>query len=72
LTERGLESAAAEDADVGDGRAQGQSKKGLKGNNGRKEKARSGKDVARSRPKMKTMTGNAEEVWNPFANLKGT
>jgi hypothetical protein len=70
LTERGLESAAAEDADVGDGRAQGQSKKGLKGN-GRKEKARSGKDVARSRPKMKTMTGDAAEMWNPFANLKG-
>jgi len=71
LTERGLESAAAEDADVGGGRVQGQgqSKKGLKGN-GRKEKARSGKDVARSRPKMKSMTGDAGEVWNPFAHIK--
>lgn len=67
LAERGLESAAAEDAV--DGRGQGQSKKGFKGH-GRKEKARSGKDVAKSRPKMKTMTGDAEEVWNPLAHLK--
>jgi hypothetical protein len=64
LAERGLESAAAEDPDVMDGRAQGQSKKGLKGK-GRKEKV---KDV-KSRPKVKTLTGDADEVWNPFAHL---
>jgi hypothetical protein len=59
-----LESAAAEEADVG-----GQSKKGHKGK-GKKEKTRSGKDAARSRPKTKTLTGDADEVWNPFAHLK--
>jgi hypothetical protein len=64
LAERGLESAAAEEADVG-----GQSKKGRKGN-GKKEKTRSGKDAARTRPKMKTLTGDTEEVWNPLAHLK--
>jgi hypothetical protein len=61
LAERGLESAAAEGAE-------GQGKKGLKGK-GRKEKTRSEKDV-RSRPKMKTLTGDADEVWNPFAHVK--
>lgn len=64
LAERGLESAAAEDAGLVDGRAQGQSKKGIKGK-GRKEKA---KDV-KSRPKVKTLTGDADEAWNPFAHL---
>jgi hypothetical protein len=59
-----LESAAAEEADVG-----GQSKRGHKGK-GKKEKTRSGKDAARSRPKTKTLMGDAEEVWNPFAHLK--
>jgi hypothetical protein len=62
LAERGLESAAAEEADGG-----GQSKKGHKG---KKEKTRSGKDAARTRPKTKTLTGDAKEVWNPFAHLK--
>lgn len=65
LAERGLESAAAEDADVADGRLQGQSKQGFKGK-GRKDKA---KDV-KSRPKVKTLTGDADEVWNPFAHIK--
>jgi hypothetical protein len=75
LAERGLESAAAEDADVADGRVQGLSKKGRvssKGD-GRKDKAPSQRDVAKSksRPRTKTMTGDAvEEVWNPFAHLK--
>lgn len=64
LAERGLESAAAEEADGG-----GQSKKGHKGN-GKKEKTRSGKDAARTRPKTKTLTGDVEEVWNPLAHLK--
>lgn len=63
LAERGLESAAAEEADAG-----GQSKKGHKGN-GKKEKTRSGKDRAK-RPKTKTLTGDTEEVWNPFAHLE--
>ena len=63
LAERGLESAAAEEADAG-----GQSKKGHK--IGKKEKTRSGKDAARSRPRTKTLTGDAEEVWNPFAHLE--
>ena len=63
LAERGLESAAAEEADGG------QSKKGHKGN-GKKEKTRSGKDAARTRPKTKTLTGDVQEVWNPFAHLK--
>ena len=62
LAERGLESAAAEEADGG-----GQSKKGHKG---KKEKTRSGKDAARTRPKIKTLTGDAKDVWNPFAHLK--
>lgn len=64
LTERGLESAAAEEADVG-----GQSKKGRR-ENGKKEKKRLEKDAARIRPKTKTLTGDAEEVWNPLAHLK--
>jgi hypothetical protein len=59
-----LESAAAEEADVG-----GQSKKSHKVN-GKKEKTRSGKDAARTRTKTKTLTGDAQEVWNPFAHLK--
>jgi hypothetical protein len=58
-----LESAAAEEADVGG------SKKGHKGN-GKKEKTRSGKDAARPRPRTKTLTGDAQDVWNPFAHLK--
>jgi len=73
LAERGLESAAAEEAEGVDGRVQGQSKKGHKGN-GKKEKTRSEKDVGKTRPKTKaktkTLTGDADEVWNPFANLK--
>lgn len=59
-----MESAAAEEADGG-----GQSKKGHKGD-GKKEKTRSKKDAARTRPKTKTLTGDAEEVWNPLAHLK--
>ena len=64
LAERGLESAAAEEADVG-----GQSKKGHKGK-GKKEKTRSGKNATMTRPKTKTLTGDVEEVWNPLAHLK--
>jgi hypothetical protein len=69
LAERGLESAAAEEADV-DGRVHGQGKKGRKGD-GRKERARLEKDAAKSkpRPKAKTITGDAG-VWNPFTHLK--
>ena len=53
---------------------QGLSKKGRvasKGN-GRKDKVRSERDTAKSKsgPKTKTMTGDAAQVWNPFANLK--
>ncbi len=59
-----MESAAAEEADVG-----GQSKKGRKGD-GKKEKTRARKDAARPRPRTKTLTGDAEEVWNPFAHLE--
>lgn len=67
LTERGLESAAAEEADAADGRVQGLSKKG----GGRKGKTKSDRDAVKSRPKTKTMTGGApREVWNPFAHLK--
>ncbi|KAI9454493.1 hypothetical protein F5148DRAFT_1151693 [Russula earlei] len=81
LAERGLESAAAEEADVVDGRVQGRSKKAGGGNstrgNGRKEKAlRSEKEkdaavAGKSRQKTKTVAGDAEPVvWNPFAHLK--
>ena len=75
LTERGLESAAAEEADVTDGRVQGLSKKGGGGGSskagGRKGKTKSDRDAVKSRPKTKTMTGGApREVWNPFAHLK--
>jgi hypothetical protein len=70
LTERGLESAAAEEADVAEGRVQGQSsKRGLKGD-GKKEKGRAGKDRV---PVRMTKRGGAvedSEVWNPFAHLK--
>jgi hypothetical protein len=57
LVERGLESAAAEEADVVDGR----SKKGHKGN-GKKEKARSEKNVVKTKPKSKTLTGDVEST----------
>jgi hypothetical protein len=71
LTERGLESAAAEEADVVEGRVQGQSsKKGFKGD-GRKEKGHAGKE--RDRVVRTTKSGGAaedSEVWNPFAHLK--
>ena len=77
LTERGLESAAAEEADVVGGRVQGLSKKGGGGGSSkgdvRKGKIKSGRDAVKSRPKTKTMTGGhgvAKEVWNPFAHLK--
>ncbi|KAH9023927.1 hypothetical protein EDB84DRAFT_1564571 [Lactarius hengduanensis] len=59
LTERGLESEAAEEADVVEGRVQGQSKKG------RRADARK-KDRARTRATRSATT----EVWNPFAHLK--
>ena len=65
LTERGLESEAAEEADVVEGRVQGQSKKGLRGD-ARKERARSQKNRARARATRSA----TEEVWNPFAHLK--
>jgi hypothetical protein len=67
LTERGLESAAAEEGDT-EGRVQGQgSKKGLKGA-GRKGKGR----VEKDRRAARTQKGAIEEseVWNPFAHLK--
>src|SRR5712691_8744616 len=75
LTERGLESAAAEEADVVDGRVQGLRKKGGGGGgskgDGRKGKTKPDRDAVKSRPKSKTMTGDAaREVWNPFAHLK--
>ncbi|KAH8992680.1 hypothetical protein EDB92DRAFT_1945099 [Lactarius akahatsu] len=61
LTERGLESEAAEEADVVEGRVQGQSKKG------RRVDARK-KDRARTR--TRTTRSATTEVWNPFAHLK--
>jgi len=72
LAERGLESAAAEEADVVDGRVQGLRKKGGGGKgDGRKGKTKPDRDAVKSRPKSKTMTGDAaREVWNPFAHLK--
>ncbi|KAH9041488.1 hypothetical protein EDB83DRAFT_1625598 [Lactarius deliciosus] len=59
LTERGLESEAAEEADVVEGRVQGQSKKG------RRADARK-KDRARTRATRSATT----DVWNPFAHLE--
>jgi len=68
LAERGLESAAAEEADLVEGRVQGQRKKGV---SKKKGKARSERNAtAKSRPKTKTMTGDADGVWNPFVQLK--
>ena len=65
LTERGLESEAAEEADIVEGRAEGQSKKGA-----RKDRARSQKEKERARARARvTATRNAAEVWNPFAHL---
>jgi hypothetical protein len=60
LTERGLESEAAEEAD--EGRVQGQSKRGS-----RKDRARLQRDRARVRARATRST--AEDVWNPFAHL---
>ena len=57
LTERGLESEAAEEAD------EGQSKRG-----GRKDRARLQRDRARVRARA-TRSIITEEVWNPFAHL---
>lgn len=66
LTERGLESEAAEEADTVEGRGQGQSKRGA-----RRDKARSqrDKDKARARTRATRSTIAAEDVWNPFAHL---
>ncbi|KAH9959485.1 hypothetical protein BC827DRAFT_1268832 [Russula dissimulans] len=66
LAERGLESAAAEEADLVDGRVQGQGKKGAGKKKDRSRLER--KDVSKSKPKTKTMTGDAGEVWNPFVH----
>ncbi|KAI9444082.1 hypothetical protein H4582DRAFT_2095424 [Lactarius indigo] len=60
LTERGLESEAAEEADVVEGRVQGQSKMGRKADARKKDRAR----------RRATRSATTEEVWNPFAHLK--
>jgi hypothetical protein len=63
LTERGLESEAAEEADAVEGRVQGQSKKGA-----RKDRARLQKERVTTRTRVTRSA--TEEVWNPFAHLK--
>jgi hypothetical protein len=63
LTERGLESEAAEEADAVEGRVQGQSKRGA-----RKDRARLQKERVRTRTRVTRSA--TEEVWNPFAHLK--
>jgi hypothetical protein len=63
LTERGLESEAAEEADAVEGRVQGQSKKGA-----RKDRARLQKERVMTRTRVTRSA--TEEVWNPFAHLK--
>ena len=65
LTERGLESEAAEEADVVEGRAQGQSKRGARRDRARSQKER---DRARARARV-TRSVTTEDVWNPFAHL---
>jgi hypothetical protein len=60
LTERGLESEAAEEADVVEGRGQGQSKRGARRDRAQRDKARVRARATRSAP---------EDVWNPFAHL---
>jgi hypothetical protein len=62
LTERGLESQAAEEADIIEGREQGQSKRGA-----RRDRVRLQRDRARVRA-MATRSA-PEDVWNPFAHL---
>ncbi|KAF8260312.1 hypothetical protein EI94DRAFT_1748909 [Lactarius quietus] len=62
LTERGLESDAAEEAD--EGRVQG-NKKGA-----RKDRARLQKERERKRARARVVaTRSTEDVWNPFAHL---
>ncbi|KAI0302789.1 hypothetical protein B0F90DRAFT_1712057 [Multifurca ochricompacta] len=71
LTERGLESEAAEEADVVEGRVLGQSKKGLrKGDKDRKKEKGGRAERERDQTKMGSKGDADEKVWNPFAHLK--